>query len=660
MDVDAIPPGTDFAQVISAALADSTIFLAIIGPSWLTCTNQSGKRRLDDPTDFVRMETAAALRRGIVTIPLLVHEAKMPRRRDLPEALGAIADRQRFELADHRWRTDVQTLIRNIEKLSRSKPNTSAHSTRSGLPALSTGFGRQDPAPPDRVDTAPVGGHRPSAPVPRPVDAPRLHQEVPQLRHRELVAARTGDSPPRVTGAPVQPGFDQIPRGQRTPAPKKRIPSSVRTTRSPIRLIAAALSLTVFITIGSAWNRTVAIEMSFQQVEALEPMSGAVVDPGSQTGAQNLLLLASDRARPSTERADTIVLLHIPKDEIPPVAISMPRDLEVNRPACDDWDSLSGSPRPGRVPGEADTTLISVWEVGGPKCVVEVVQQLTGLAVTQYVGFNLDATRGLAVALSGVEVCDQHRTLLDGDRADEFVRAQSGREQSSTATRQIEQQQQFLTAALEQSLATALPTVPGNVNAVQTALRGALMVDGDSLSGVLAGTRLLRHLGSTDIAYTAIPSASASDGSGTVLLDTQAAAMFSAIREHGQLPTRSSADLTSAPTPGDLRVHVLNASGLTGRGEQVAGTLGSFGYGIDAVEDADRKISSTIIKFSPDQASAAAVLASAVPSATAVPDPGSSGVLELVLGTSFDDVLQPSRLTASAVEAGTPASTDCA
>ena len=111
MDVTGIEPGRDFRKVIEQQVASCGVLLAIIGKDWLTATDADGHRRLDDPADFVRLETAAALKRDIPVIPVLVRGAKMPRAEQLPEVLADLSFRNSVELSHARWVSDVQLLI---------------------------------------------------------------------------------------------------------------------------------------------------------------------------------------------------------------------------------------------------------------------------------------------------------------------------------------------------------------------------------------------------------------------------------------------------------------------------------------------------------------------------------------------------------------------
>jgi len=126
MDVAGIAAGRDFRRVIEEHVASCGVLLAMIGKNWLDAKDESGRRRLDDPADFVRLETASALKRDIPVIPVLVQGARMPRKDQLPEDLAELAFRNGVELTHARWDSDVQVLIKalspHVESGTRNPP----------------------------------------------------------------------------------------------------------------------------------------------------------------------------------------------------------------------------------------------------------------------------------------------------------------------------------------------------------------------------------------------------------------------------------------------------------------------------------------------------------------------------------------------------------
>ena len=58
MDVEGIEPGTDFVDAIERAVASCRVLIVLIGDEWLNAKDTSGRRRLDDPHDFIRLETS--------------------------------------------------------------------------------------------------------------------------------------------------------------------------------------------------------------------------------------------------------------------------------------------------------------------------------------------------------------------------------------------------------------------------------------------------------------------------------------------------------------------------------------------------------------------------------------------------------------------------
>ena len=61
LDVDGIPPGVDFVQRLRDAVAAADVLIAVIGKGWPDAADAQGRRRLDDPDDFVLNEIVSAL-----------------------------------------------------------------------------------------------------------------------------------------------------------------------------------------------------------------------------------------------------------------------------------------------------------------------------------------------------------------------------------------------------------------------------------------------------------------------------------------------------------------------------------------------------------------------------------------------------------------------
>jgi hypothetical protein len=114
-DVDSVEPGDDFTASISEAVGSCAVLLAVIGRSWLTVADAGGRRRLDDPADWVRLEIEIALARGIRVIPVLVDGASMPRPEQLPPGMAGLARRQAVELSHARFSADSARLIRVVD-----------------------------------------------------------------------------------------------------------------------------------------------------------------------------------------------------------------------------------------------------------------------------------------------------------------------------------------------------------------------------------------------------------------------------------------------------------------------------------------------------------------------------------------------------------------
>lgn len=159
-DVEDIYPGDDFVVAIQKQLHAVGAMLVMIGPGWLTAS-RGGVRRLDDATDFVRLEIKAGLESGKPVLPVLVDGASMPAEADLPSDIAPLARRQALVLSDASWATDVARLVEfvrphlSLRKRLRLSPGA-ASSLAAGitLVALLT-FTYLKPAPTPSATSAP-------------------------------------------------------------------------------------------------------------------------------------------------------------------------------------------------------------------------------------------------------------------------------------------------------------------------------------------------------------------------------------------------------------------------------------------------------------------------------------------------------------------------
>jgi hypothetical protein len=117
MDVDAMKPGLDFVKQIDEHVSKCDVVLAIIGPGWLSAVDKKGRRKLDLPQDYVRVELAAALKREIPVIPVLVDGTAMPAEEDLPDELKSLSNRHALELRHSRFSADSASVIRALRDI---------------------------------------------------------------------------------------------------------------------------------------------------------------------------------------------------------------------------------------------------------------------------------------------------------------------------------------------------------------------------------------------------------------------------------------------------------------------------------------------------------------------------------------------------------------
>lgn len=113
MDVNSIRAGEAWPDRVRRRLDDATVLLALIGPGWLIAADQYGRRRIDDPTDWVRNEILHVLRKQTPIIPVVInHRQNLPDPNGLPPELAELPLTQArvLRLDPAEWAADILAL----------------------------------------------------------------------------------------------------------------------------------------------------------------------------------------------------------------------------------------------------------------------------------------------------------------------------------------------------------------------------------------------------------------------------------------------------------------------------------------------------------------------------------------------------------------------
>lgn len=263
----------------------------------------------------------------------------------------------------------------------------------------------------------------------------------------------------------------------------------------------------------------------------------------SVVDADNILLVGMDsRAGANGEigagsaedvtgiRTDSIMFLHVPTGSGSPSVVSFPRDLSVRQQDCAEWD---GSDYSAATVGEVDDVKInSLYEVGGPRCLVRTVQEITGMKINRFVSVDFAGFQSIVDAVGGVDITtdgpinddelglivDSEGTHhLDGTAALNFVRARKVEGQSKSDYERIERQQQFGMAVLSQITSSGTLTSPSKLNALADAVHNAVSGENIDSSFILSMIRRASSFSSDGVSPATIPTTGSNDNGNEVM-----------------------------------------------------------------------------------------------------------------------------------------------
>jgi hypothetical protein len=95
MDHRSIPAGAKFENMLTSGVWGSKVLLCVIGPTWLTAADAEGRRKIDDPKDWIHHELHLAFGNGVHVIPIIDERAETPLRvEELPKRIAKLASCQ--------------------------------------------------------------------------------------------------------------------------------------------------------------------------------------------------------------------------------------------------------------------------------------------------------------------------------------------------------------------------------------------------------------------------------------------------------------------------------------------------------------------------------------------------------------------------------------
>jgi len=266
-----------------------------------------------------------------------------------------------------------------------------------------------------------------------------------------------------------------------------------------------------------------------ENVQVLSETHQVYSDVGAIDGGFNILVVGTD-SREGTWMAETAdgdhggelndvnILIHVAQDQSNATVISFPRDLEVDLPDCARWFGYRN---------KINTAYSQAGSDGGLACVVQTVENLTGLPIHFAGKVSFAGVIALADAIGGVSVCTDGpifdpysgldlpsagEHLLAGDMALAFLRTRHGVGDGSDWSR-VSSQQVYLSSLLRKVKDDGTLSDPGRLfNLANIAINNMVLSSGFADPYTLVSIALtLKNLPLERVSFVQFPTSGTND-----------------------------------------------------------------------------------------------------------------------------------------------------
>ena len=436
----------------------------------------------------------------------------------------------------------------------------------------------------------------------------------------------------------------------------RRWPKLVAAIASGAILAVTAVGAGVTSVLGQLEGNITALDVSDQTGNAVTSTESVVVDETTgETAPFNVLLMGSDsrtgkgnKGYGSTakfgtaERSDTTILLHVSADRSQAVAVSIPRDTLIDLPTC---KNANGD----RVQGGSGK-FNEAMSRGGPGCTLKAVENMTGMAIDNFMVVDFGGFKAITEAVGGVEIClsqpvndplsglklSAGNHTISGEEALAFVRARKTLGDGSDTSR-IRRQQAFLSSMANKVISSGTLLNPVALLGVLNAATESLTADPqlaniDNLRELAVSMKDLRP---SNITFTTMPWYPAGDGANVLMNKKKAKPLLNALKNDTPWPPKASSDQPLLRTaPENIRVEVINGTGVKGAGKSAKKALRKQGFIVVNVKNGD-PIAATTLIFDPEWDNSAKTLAYSANATVLESVAGAGSTLQLVIGPDF-------------------------
>lgn len=358
------------------------------------------------------------------------------------------------------------------------------------------------------------------------------------------------------------------------------------------------------------------------------PRIGGLELPDGPGEAGNFLIIGSDSRKDlnnetafgteeetGPQKSDTLMVVHIDPEAKTSLLVSFPRDLMVN------------------VPGHGEAAINSAFN-DGPEKVIETLKENFNVDINHYVQVNFTAFTGIVDAVgkipmyfprkardsySGLNITTTGCVELNGQQGLEFVRArhleefneETGEWEDASPRADLDRitRQQNFIRRIADVAARKSGSNPLTALDVADAIVPKLKVD-ETLSkqDIFRLVNTFRKVNPNDnraLEMVTIPVEDAGDGAHLVLQQPDADSVLARLRSFGPSTAKSDEKVL----PAQVRVRVLNGSGVTGQAGQAMADFQQYGFAPASTGDAPPGLETTEIHFRPGNENKALLVA---------------------------------------------------